>query len=321
MKNNAGRWLRTGIIGIVLLVLVIWYSVGAERGEETVKLGQPVLDGPENSSVSQFLENGFSDGEGQNRERDITAEKDSEGYGLQQAGTGDTGPDQTGAGAVGSDQIGTGTDQIGVADAWAGKIGEADKTAEAEKAGRIFIHVCGEVVSPGVYELSEGSRLYQAVEAAGGLTEEADGDFLNMALTLADGMQLRIPDRREAEELRRAGSESAGGQPQDGSQAAAYGGLIRGGGQEQSGSQSGNSTQGGSRMQSESAGWEQDGRVNLNTATKEQLMTLSGIGEARAEAILAYRRESGGFKTIEDIMKVSGIKEAAFQKIKDDITV
>lgn len=63
------------------------------------------------------------------------------------------------------------------------------------------------------------------------------------------------------------------------------------------------------------------GLVNLNTATKEELMTLKGIGEAKAEDIIRYREKSGGFKKIEDIMKISGIKEAGFQKIKDDITV
>lgn len=62
-------------------------------------------------------------------------------------------------------------------------------------------------------------------------------------------------------------------------------------------------------------------KINLNTATKEQLMTLSGIGEAKAEDIIAYRAENGDFHTIEDIMKISGIKEAAFQKIKDKIMV
>lgn len=62
-------------------------------------------------------------------------------------------------------------------------------------------------------------------------------------------------------------------------------------------------------------------KINLNTATKEQLMTLSGIGEAKAEDIIAYRAENGDFQTIEDIMKISGIKEAAFQKIKDKIMV
>ena len=62
-------------------------------------------------------------------------------------------------------------------------------------------------------------------------------------------------------------------------------------------------------------------KVNINTATKDQLMTLTGIGEVRAEDIIAYRQEHGPFRQIEDIMQVSGIKEAAFAKIKDDITV
>ena len=66
---------------------------------------------------------------------------------------------------------------------------------------------------------------------------------------------------------------------------------------------------------------EQEKKVNLNTADKETLMTLSGIGEARAEAILAYREEQGGFQSIEEIMEISGIKTAAFEKIKDQITV
>ena len=64
-----------------------------------------------------------------------------------------------------------------------------------------------------------------------------------------------------------------------------------------------------------------EAKVNLNTADKEQLMTLTGIGEAKAEAILAYREESGGFQTVEDILNVSGIKEGTLEKIKDDITV
>ena len=62
-------------------------------------------------------------------------------------------------------------------------------------------------------------------------------------------------------------------------------------------------------------------KVNLNTATKEELMTLRGIGEARAEDIIRYRQKQGGFECIEDIMEISGIKNAAFEKIKDDITV
>jgi len=68
-------------------------------------------------------------------------------------------------------------------------------------------------------------------------------------------------------------------------------------------------------------GHSQEAKVNLNTAGKEQLMTLTGIGESRAEDIIRYRQEHGPFERIEDIMNVSGIKEGAFQKIKDSITV
>ena len=66
---------------------------------------------------------------------------------------------------------------------------------------------------------------------------------------------------------------------------------------------------------------EQEHKINLNTASKEQLMTLSGVGSAKADAIIAYRKEQGGFQSIEDIMKIEGIKEGVFKKIKDKITV
>lgn len=66
---------------------------------------------------------------------------------------------------------------------------------------------------------------------------------------------------------------------------------------------------------------EQENKINLNTASKEQLMTLSGVGSAKADAIIAYRKEQGGFQSIEDIMKIEGIKEGVFKKIKDKITV
>lgn len=66
---------------------------------------------------------------------------------------------------------------------------------------------------------------------------------------------------------------------------------------------------------------EQENKINLNTASKEQLMTLSGVGSSRADAIIAYRREYGGFGSIEDIMEIEGIKEGVFKKMKDKITV
>ena len=152
------------------------------------------------------------------------------------------------------------------------------------KAAGIYVYICGEVANPGVYELSEDSRIYEAVDAAGGFTENAARESINLASKVSDGMQITIYNKEEAASLP-AGGTSAG----------------KNSGQDQ---MSGSSS-----------------LVNLNTATKEELMTLKGIGESKAEDIIRYREKSGGFKKIEDIMKISGIKEAGFQKIKDSITV
>lgn len=159
---------------------------------------------------------------------------------------------------------------------------ETESEPESEEIPRVYVHVCGAVVRPGVYELAEGSRVFQAVELAGGLQEEAAGEYLNMAQVVKDGMQIAVPSQEEA---------AAGVWP---------GKADASGGEGQSAENS---------------------MVNLNTAGKDQLMTLKGIGEARAEDILRYREEHGTFRKIEDIMKVPGIKDAAFEKIKDRITV
>ena len=152
---------------------------------------------------------------------------------------------------------------------------ETRKHVENSERSGIYVYICGEVTNPGVYDLSENSRIYEAVDAAGGFTENAARECVNLASKVSDGMQITIYNKEEAASLP-SGSGSAGGN---------------------------------------------SGLVNLNTATKEELMTLKGIGESKAEDIIRYREKSGGFKKIEDIMKISGIKEAGFQKIKDNITV
>ena len=161
---------------------------------------------------------------------------------------------------------------------------ETQVEVDNSKAAGIYVYICGEVANPGVYELSEDSRIYEAVDAAGGFTENAARESINLASKVSDGMQITIYNKEEAASLP-AGGTSAG----------------KNSGQDQ---MSGSSS-----------------FVNLNTATKEELMTLKGIGESKAEDIIRYREKSGGFKKIEDIMKISGIKEAGFQKIKDSITV
>lgn len=168
-------------------------------------------------------------------------------------------------------------------------------TEETPEAEKLFVHVCGEVISPGVYEFQSGSRIYQAVTKAGGYTAAAADDFLNMAQVLEDGMKIRIPDKETAKKL--LAQEDQAGVIKD------FAGAIV------SGNTSG------------AAATDTSGKININTASKEQLMTLSGVGEAKAADIIAYREQNGPFTNIEDIMKVSGIKEAGFQKIRENITV
>jgi len=159
----------------------------------------------------------------------------------------------------------------------------AESPAETETEPPCYVHVCGEVVSPGVYRMENGQRAFEAIALAGGFTAEAAQEYLNLAQPVTDGMKLEVPDRLWAE-------QHAGAAGQGGEQAAGPDGQAR-------------------------------TLVNINTASKEELMTLRGIGEARAEDIIRVREQRGGFGSIEEIMEVPGIKNAAFEKIRDDITV
>lgn len=146
----------------------------------------------------------------------------------------------------------------------------------------IYVHVCGAVQSPGVYELQDGMRVYEAIAAAGGFRKEADTQWLNQAEALQDGQKLYVYTQEETQALAADASQTGAGL-----------GLER----------------------------PEDGKVDLNTASKETLMTLPGIGEARAEAIVAYRSEHGRFCSIEEIQNISGIKSALFEKIREKIMV
>ena len=179
----------------------------------------------------------------------------------------------------------------------AAKAGDAsgESPAAGEENGApettCYVYVCGAVNAPGVYELPAGSRVYEAIAMAGGMTGEADGRSLNQAAQVADGQQITVYTREEAEKLQKNGNSAA----------------MAG----QAGESEGNLSSGESGK----------AKVNINTAGREELITLHGIGVARADAILAYREEHGTFSRIEDIMNVEGIKEKAFAKIRDDIVV
>ncbi len=197
---------------------------------------------------------------------------------------------------------------------------DADRTAFIEKeTGRIYIHICGAVMSPGVYELEAGSRVYEAVQAAGGFAEYADDSYVNQAQELPDGVKLVIPTKEEVESVRQAAKEGKSeGQvsPAGEGQAATDSGIQIG----ITAQGSAGTIEGAAGTETESA-LADDGKVNINTASAEELCKIPGIGATRAAAVISYREKHGSFESPEDIMKVSGIKEGTYEKIKDSISV
>ena len=177
----------------------------------------------------------------------------------------------------------------------------------------IFVDVCGAVVNPGVFELEAGSRVFQAIEAAGGYLPEAAQTCINRAGVLADGQQLYILTQEEMEQQGISPAEMANASGNTGSLPDIQSGDSAGAGL--------GSTDAAQMTSSSGASGQQDNRVNINTADETQLTTLTGIGATRAQAIIAYREENGPFAAIEEIMNVQGIKEGTFAKIKDEIVV
>lgn len=180
--------------------------------------------------------------------------------------------------------------------------GSTDRTelsdASSEEEKTLVVHICGAVSAPGVYELPAGSRIIDAVEAGGGFLPEAEEACCNLAEEIVDGCQIYIMTKSEScadgQTEKKAGIQTS---PDSDMQTTDR------------------------NVRSNSAPALENGLVNLNTADIAALMTLPGIGESRAKAIISYREQHGAFAQIEDIMKISGIKQAAFSKIKDKITV
>lgn len=145
-------------------------------------------------------------------------------------------------------------------------------------SNNIGVYVTGEIVNPGVYYLNEGSRLYQLIDIAGGLSDTADINKLNLAQSLKDSDKIDIPkkENKSEEEISNNNNER---------DLDLY-----------------------------------NNKVNINVATKEELMGLSGIGASTADKIIKYR-EKNAFTYIEDIMDVPGIGESKFNNIKDSISV
>ena len=164
----------------------------------------------------------------------------------------------------------SGTEAVFVSD-------ESTEAAEAadepvEEPVQIGVYICGAVNHPGIYYFSEGARIKDAVDAAGGINAEGAADSVNLAEYIHDCDRIYIPTKKEAEAV-----------------------IVQAA--------------------------SNDGRVNINTATADELQTLPGIGASKAESIVGYREQNGPFTSVEELKNISGIKDGVFQKIKDLITV
>ena len=193
---------------------------------------------------------------------------------------------ESGTGEGSSSPVGTdGTKNIVKEDGSESSSGQEEDFAKDVSVEEVYVYVCGSVNNPGVYRLRPEARIYEAIEAAGGLCVDAAAECVNQARKVEDGLKIYVPNKEEAE---RGWEESSGASDVSGD---------------------------GRQTDAPSA------KVNVNTATVEELKTLPGIGDAKAQSIVSYRQTNGMFQSIEDLMKVEGIKNGVFDKIKDQITV
>jgi len=254
----------------------------------------------------------------------IEAAKDGETSGMgETAGRGETAGkgDTTGKGESSGDEdtagigINTGSDSQG--------IGNTDVKAASNSAANsvetIKVYVVGCVNKPGIVTIKKGQMIHDAIVLAGGLTEEADSGNINMVYKLNENVMLCIKSKREVEKEVKQGSDKEAETENKKQEEAASGSnavivwksgesaVIIGDGDDNNGTET-----------------EEDNKtklININTATADELDTLPGVGEATARDIIAFREKNGGFKKIEDIMKVPRIKQNRFESIKDYITV
>lgn len=174
------------------------------------------------------------------------------------------------------------------------------KKKEKEVVEELKVDIKGQVINPGIYSLKANSRVIDVIAAAGGLTEFADTSVINLSKKIKDEMVIIVYSREEVMDFHKTKEIEKQVEElciQKDEESLKNDACI---------TSDNNSTP--------------TGKISINTASQEELMTLTGIGEAKAKDIISYREKNGPFKTIEDIKNVSGIGDNLFAKIKENIT-
>lgn len=253
----------------------------------------------ENATGEELGADGASDGQASSNgdNGDGAGESSGETSALKGNGEDGTGSDENGSGKVPEDEVNfeLGEDGEGIED-----MENTEVNSEADE--KIYVYITGEVNIPGVVILNKGSRIVDAINAAGGTTVKANISKVNLVYVLEDGMKVNIPnsnDLKNNSDFEYITMSSGDGASDIISKNDAVSGETG------AGSTSGRDY----------------GIVNINTATQTELETLPGIGPSLALKIINYRKDNGKFSSIDEIKNVSGIGESKFENMKGYITV
>lgn len=172
---------------------------------------------------------------------------------------------------------------------------EIIKTTALKEEEFVKVDIKGAVKKPGVYEVNNGMRVIDVIEKAGGLSKSANTEYINLAKTVTDEMTIWIYTDKEIEKFEESNIKYEYIEKDCNCPSVENSACI-------------------------DSGTSDNTKININTATLEELMTLSGIGEAKAKDIIEYR-EKTPFSSIEELKNVSGIGDSSFEKIKNNITI
>lgn len=186
---------------------------------------------------------------------------------------------------------------------------EKKEEKKKKEVKTIKVDVKGAVNNPGVYELNENSRVIDALNMAGNIKDNADTSIINLSMILKDEMVIIVYSKEEIENYKKS-LENAKIITEKKKEELVCPDTINNACVNKNSKKAENKTE-----------EKEDEIVNINTATKEELTKISGIGDGKADSIIKYREENGDFKTIDDIKNVTGIGESLYEKIKDYITV